>query len=90
MGEFKWHKYSRNRLDPYVNLALGVQLRRYKILDNAVALPAKPEFKKTSLHLAGEFSVGTRYFFANNLAVFGEAGFGVFYLKVGLTAILRP
>ncbi len=65
--------------DTYIGLMMGINITAYKsFTDNSSS------FSLDRGGLAYSLYGGARYYFAENLAVFGEVGYGISYLTVGL------
>ncbi|MCX6234341.1 MAG: hypothetical protein NT175_06390 [Bacteroidetes bacterium] len=72
-----------DKVDIYGGIALGVRLQTWKYSNNFTGTPEK----FTDNHTDGLFAfyVGGRYFFTDNLAAFGELGYGLGYFTIGLS-----
>lgn len=67
-----------NKLDTYTGLQLGYNVFSTKYYDNTYTTGGSA----STLQFA--WFAGARYYFSNNIAVFGEVGYGVAYLTVGI------
>lgn len=72
------------KLDPYAGLSLGIRTASYK--DNAAYENYVSPYNSARVFLGGH--VGTRYFFSNRVGGFGEIGYGVTALRLGVTVKL--
>ncbi len=71
------------KLDTYAGAALGLRFETYNYYDYVNFNYKK--VKKSTVHPLFAFYVGGRYFFTENLAGFGELGYGLGYLTLGLS-----
>lgn len=74
---------AENKFDPYAGLSVGIKTATYK--DNGVSNYQSPY--STGVFLG--IHAGTRYYLYERFGVFGEIGYGVSALRLGLTLKLR-
>jgi hypothetical protein len=78
-GAIHYDLFKEPKVDTYGGVALGVRIQseHYTILDE----------KAHSNHVSPLLAlyVGGRYYFTDNIAAFGELGYGLGYLTLGLT-----
>jgi len=80
-----------DKLDTYGGLALGLRFQTYKYRDYVYPYGAN-DYKKVSTSTANPLFaifVGGRYYFTEKLAGFGELGYGLGYLTLGLSLKLN-
>jgi len=83
-----YHYEFVDKLDTYVGLMLGFRIATITALDPISGVKAsRSDFGSNDFNskLAYSFFVGARYYFSNNFAAFGELGYGVNVLTVGLS-----
>jgi len=68
-----FHYQFVDKLDTYAGIMFG-----YNIVSSSYQVPSASGFSST-------FFLGGRYYFTNNVAVFGELGYGVSPLQLGFT-----
>ncbi len=76
-----------DKVDTYGGIALGLRFQSYKYY-NWVYPYGSNDYKKISestAHPLFAFYIGGRYHFTDNLAGFGELGYGLGYLTLGLS-----
>jgi hypothetical protein len=99
--DFTWNDYiiaargaihmdllQNSKLDTYGGIALGVRIQSYDTYDVVYNGLYDLNYKKvTKSETNGLFAiyVGGRYFFTDNLAGFGELGYGLGYLTLGVS-----
>lgn len=66
-------------LDTYVGLMMGINITTSRAFGDGSS-----SFSADGSGIAYSLYGGARYYFAENLAVFGELGYGISYLTVGL------
>ncbi|GGF17459.1 hypothetical protein [Hymenobacter cavernae] len=81
-GTYHYDLFEDPKVDTYAGLSLGVRHERYS--DNAGTDIYYS--KSSSTYITSGIFVGGRYFFSDKLGAFGEVGYDMSYLKVGLTA----
>ena len=76
-----YHFFQSDKLDAYGSILLGYNSATIKY-DNGNANPLFP----TPTYGGATYgaSIGARYYFTDNIAAFGELGYGIGYLTVGL------
>ncbi|KAA5542508.1 hypothetical protein [Adhaeribacter rhizoryzae] len=72
---------SEDKFDPYAGLSLGIRTASYK--DNVGIENYDSPYSSASVFLGGH--VGTRYYFSDKIGGFGEVGYGVSALRLGVT-----
>ena len=81
-GTYHYNVFEDPKLDTYAGISLGIRHERYS--DNA---GTDIYYSKTSAsYLTSGIFVGGRYYFSDKLGAFGEVGYDMSYLKLGLTA----
>lgn len=81
-GTYHYDVFDNPKLDTYAGISLGVRHERYS--DNAGT-----DFyygKASSTYLTSGLFVGGRYYFTDKIGAFGEVGYDMSLLKLGLTA----
>ena len=82
-GTYHYNFGTNPKIDTYAGLTLGVRVSSYK---NDYLQDAGIPYKSSSVYGASGFFLGGRYFFTDNIGAFGEIGYDISYLKVGLSA----
>ncbi|WP_324672819.1 hypothetical protein [Hymenobacter sp. GOD-10R] len=81
-GTYHYDVFENPKLDTYAGISLGIRHERYS--DNA---GTDMYYSKTSAsYVTSGIFVGGRYYFSDKLGAFGEVGYDMSYLKLGLTA----
>ncbi len=68
------------KFDLYAGLSLGLRYINYKVSDNYND-PDRPNDLNLMLNVFG----GVRYFITDQVAIYGEVGYGIAYLTIGAT-----
>ena len=90
--EGRYHFYTKSRWDPYISASAGLQLKNVRYLYTKRVQSINKDYNyipDNNPLIAYAASAGMRYFFANNMAVYSEVGFGYYYAKVGLNLIVK-
>ncbi len=90
--ETRYHFYTRSRWDPYFVASTGIQLKNSKYLFTSGIRAIDKDYNYIPDNkplVAYSAAAGMRYFFANNMAAYAEAGFGYYYAKFGLNLIIK-
>ena len=77
-----YHMEFIDKLDTYAGLILGIRFRREKLYGDWGNYTADSD---AGLYFDPGFFVGGKYFLSDNLAIFGELGYSLAYLTVGVT-----
>lgn len=80
-GSYHYNVFQNAKLDTYAGLTLGVRIFSYSDNDDSA-----DDYYSSSTYAHSGIFAGARYFFTNNIGAFGELGYDMSYLKVGLTA----
>ncbi|MCB2406914.1 hypothetical protein [Hymenobacter lucidus] len=80
-GTYHYNILQNAKLDTYAGLTLGVRIFSYSDNDDS-----SEDYYSSSTYAHSGIFAGARYFFTNNIGAFGELGYDMSYLKVGLTA----
>lgn len=72
-----------DKLDTYGGIALGVRAETYKYV--TYIYPNYVDAKESTIHPLFALYIGGRYYFTDNFAAFGELGYGLGYLTLGLS-----
>jgi hypothetical protein len=81
-GTYHYDVFENPKLDTYAGISLGIRHERYS--DNA---GTDIYYSKTSAsYITSGIFVGGRYYFSDKIGAFGEVGYDMSYLKLGLTA----
>ena len=81
-GTYHYDVFENPKLDTYAGISLGIRRERYS--DNAGT--DYYYSKASSSYITSGIFVGGRYYFSDKLGAFGELGYDMSYLKLGLTA----
>ncbi|WP_205590821.1 hypothetical protein [Hymenobacter oligotrophus] len=81
-GAYHYNVFDIPKLDTYAGISLGVRVESYS--DNYLDREYTREYGGS--YVTSGFFLGGRYMFTDNLGAFGEAGYDMSYLKLGLTA----
>ncbi|KUG08228.1 hypothetical protein [Solirubrum puertoriconensis] len=81
-GAYHYNVFDIPKLDTYAGISLGVRVESYS--DNYLDREYTREYGGS--YVTSGFFLGGRYMFNDNLGAFGEAGYDMSYLKLGLTA----
>ena len=83
-GAIHYDLFKVNKLDTYGGVALGLRLQSYSYYVYNTSLQYE---KAHTNYTHGLFALylGGRYYFTDNLAAFGELGYGLGYLTLGLS-----
>ncbi|UYZ57791.1 hypothetical protein [Hymenobacter latericus] len=81
-GAYHYNVFDVPKLDTYAGISLGVRVESYS--DNYLDREYTRQYGGS--YVTSGFFVGGRYMFSDNLGAFGEAGYDMSYLKLGLTA----
>lgn len=73
------------KLDTYGGAAFGLRFESRKYYDLIWPNYSYKSVKKSTAHPLFALYVGGRYYFTENIAVFGELGYGLGYLTLGLS-----
>ena len=68
-----------DKLDLYGGITLGAKIYTYSYYGGY------EDSNKASMGLLDEFFAGARYYFTDNFAVMGELGYGIAWLKAGVS-----
>jgi len=71
-----------NKLDTYTGIVLGYNIATSKEFGNAVV---GYNYSASSGGIVASWFVGGRYYFSNSFAAMAELGYGITYLKIGIT-----
>ncbi|RTQ49559.1 hypothetical protein EJV47_12095 [Hymenobacter gummosus] len=84
-GTYHYNILENPKLDTYAGLSLGVRMQNWKdtYYDNT---PGLSGYKSSSAYLTSGIFIGARYMLTDNFGGFGEVGYDMSYLKIGLTA----
>jgi hypothetical protein len=77
-----YHMEFIDKLDTYAGIILGVRFRMEKLYGDWGTYTATSD---AGLYIDPGFFVGGKYFFSDNLAIFGELGYSIAYVTVGVT-----
>lgn len=80
-GTYHYNFTTNPQLDTYGGISLGVRANFYK---NEVS-PDRDRYTGDGLHLAYGLFAGARYYLTERFGAFGEVGYDMSYLKLGLT-----
>ncbi|MGY2131241.1 hypothetical protein ACW9KT_03380 [Hymenobacter sp. HD11105] len=80
-GTYHYNFTSDPNLDTYGGVSLGI---RYNLYKNEVS-PDRDRYNGDGLHLAYGLFAGARYYLTERFGAFGEVGYDMSYLKLGLT-----
>jgi hypothetical protein len=80
-GTYHYNFTSDPNLDTYGGISLGF---RYNLYKNEIS-PDRNRYDGDGLHLAYGLFAGARYYLTERFGAFGEVGYDMSYLKVGLT-----
>lgn len=86
---YHFNMIDADKLDLYAGAMLSFNLAKYKY-DYGYHDPSygyRQDFNRSNTygnHLGISFYGGARYYFSDNMAVFGELGYGVAYLNIGV------
>jgi hypothetical protein len=84
-GTYHYNILENAKLDTYGGISVGVRLQTWK----DTYYDSRPELKgynSSTAYITSGIFVGARYFFTDNIGAFGELGYDMNYLKVGLSA----
>ncbi len=73
-------------LDTYAGLTFGIRFRMEKEYGDWIGVVPDSD---AGFYIDPGFFVGGKYFFSENLAIFGELGYSIAYLTVGVTFRLK-
>jgi hypothetical protein len=85
-GNFHLTVFHINNIDPYAGIALG---GRIELANTPVGLYGGSNANTTNGYVLVAVYLGCRYYFTNNLAVFGELGYGLGDLTLGVSYKLK-
>lgn len=74
--------FSVDKLDTYGGVALGIRAETWKYYTYDMNLNVV-DVKESTIHPLFALYIGGRYYFTENIAAFGELGYGLGYLTVG-------
>lgn len=83
-GTYHW-PVENEKVDLYGALGLGLWMQKYSYTDTDPFWDGSLDVDETYMDLYYAFSVGGKYMFSPNFGVFGELGWDIAYLKVGVT-----
>lgn len=86
-GALHYDLFKNEKVDTYGGVAVGLRMQSYSYY-TWVPPYGVNDYEKvstTTAHPLVALYVGGRYFFTNNLAVFGELGYGLGYLTLGVS-----
>ena len=86
-GAIHYDLFKVSKLDTYGGVALGVRIESSTIYDAVLPFGVNDYKKVTRSFTYGLFAlyIGGRYYFSDKLAGFGELGYGLGYLTLGLS-----
>jgi hypothetical protein len=83
-GRANYHfNFEVDKLDVYAGLVLGWEIGRWSSSNNADDSWLRYYGNYSGFHFG--FHAGARYFFTRNIGAFAEAGYGLTYIKAGLS-----
>lgn len=85
-GTYHYNILEVPKLDTYAGLSLGVRVQTWKDTYWDSNPGYSGSFNSSSAYITSGIFAGARYMFTNNLGAFGELGYDMSYLKLGLTA----
>lgn len=86
MARGAYHFNVRNRnFDPYGGIGIGFAKYSYKYTSTDPSFNSTNNNIALGIPLAYQIFIGARYMFNDNVGVYGEAGYGLSVLNVGLT-----
>lgn len=86
MARGAYHFDIRNRdLDPYIGLGIGFSKYSVNYTSNSPGFNSESSNISIGSPLSYQLFVGARYMFNDNFGIYGEAGYGLSALNVGLT-----
>jgi hypothetical protein len=78
-GAVHYDLFKNNKVDTYGGIAVGVRIESFKSTAGFAGINGSSTLGLFALY------VGGRYFFSDNFAAFGELGYGLGYLTLGLS-----
>lgn len=80
---YAYHFSTTDKLDPYISVGGGVNIA------NSTSLPGTTSKLSTSVVTIYEILAGTRYYFSDNIGVFGEVGLSRALVNFGISVKLK-
>jgi hypothetical protein len=80
---FHMDLFHNNKIDPYAGVALGVRIESSHTTSDVLGVHQNTDHTSTLPLIAGY--AGCRYYFTDKLAGFGELGYGLGYITLGLS-----
>ncbi len=84
LARLNFHFGSNNRFDPYWGFGFGYRVSKWTYENNDPTYEA-PDEVGTIFPLGFEASIGARYYFTNNIGIYGEAGLAKAVLQFGVS-----
>ena len=78
-----YHFSTRHRYDPYISVMGGIKSLTYKNVNTTNQEDPYSSSSKSKVGVAFSVGGGVRYFWSNNIAAFGEVGYGISYVTIG-------
>ena len=76
--------FDNEKIDTYGGIALGVRVQSFRGY-SSIFLNDSEKITTTTTHPLFALYLGGRYYFSNNFGAFGEVGYGLGYLTLGLS-----
>ncbi|MDY0103309.1 MAG: hypothetical protein RBS07_10245 [Lentimicrobium sp.] len=74
-----------DNLDTYGGIAVGIRAETWKYFTYDPFANVYGDVKESTIHPLFAFYIGGRYYFSDNFAAFGELGYGLGYLTLGVS-----
>lgn len=81
-GAIHYDLLKNEKVDTYGGVAIGLRAQSYNYYD---FFNSNEKRTSTTIHALFAFYLGGRYYLTDNLAAFGELGYGLGYLTIGIS-----